>query len=120
MKNATAAPIKLTYLSHQRPAGGGLTPGDYTDTDVKRGKDNNVAVQPVATGEVNQANTKLTKPPVNYDFMQIQVVNQTAANANISFLLPGGQQWSTLGPTSFLDVIIAKGPAGYLLLQFVP
>lgn len=91
--------------------------GDYTDADVKRGKDNNVVVEVVAKGT---AHTKLTTPPVNFESMQIRVANQTGANANISFYSPGGQQWSTLGPSSFLDVTIARGPAGYLLLQFVP
>lgn len=120
VKNATAGTIKISYLSPAGQKWEDLVAGDYTDADVARGPAGNFLVQRVSSGTVNQSNTKLTTPPANPTSEVIRVNNATLAAFNISWYSPGGQQWATLNPSFYTDVTIARGPAGYLLLQFVP
>jgi hypothetical protein len=120
VKNATASAIKISYLSPSGQKWQDIVAGDYTDADVARGPAGNFLVQQVSSGTANQANTKLTTPPANPTSEVIRVYDAMIAATNISWLSPGGQLWATINPSFYLDVTIARGPAGYLLLQFVP
>lgn len=120
VKNSTASAIKISYLSPSGQRWEDLAAGDYTDTDVARGPAGNFLVQQVSSGTANQSNTHLTTPPANPSSEVIRVNNATIAAVSISWYSPSGQQWATLNPSFYQDVTIAKGPAGYLLLQFVP
>ena len=120
VNNATGSAVKLSYYSPGGQKWEDLAAGVYTDIDVARGPAGNFLVQVVSSGSANQANTQLTTPPANPTHEFVIFKNATLANVSFSYYSPGGQQWRTLSPSFFETFDVARGPAGYLLVQIVP
>jgi hypothetical protein len=120
VKNATPAPLKISYYSPGGQKWQDLAPEAATDADVKKGPSGNFLVQVVPDGQANLSNTQSATPPTNPAHQIVLVKNATGAKITVSFYSPSGQKWEALDPNAEKNVDIAKGPAGYLLLQIVP